>query len=104
MKSYMIVLVAALALPVSANIISTPAKPIIGINAGEVGKRVCYYQDKAYSDGAIVQIDEYYMICAAANDYELNGALKWHSIDQYQAEQPANKEQSGKPVKRYSVN
>jgi len=39
--------------------------------------RVCYYQDKAYSLGAILQVGEYYMICHPANKFETNGALKW---------------------------
>jgi len=105
MKSYIILLLATLSLPLFANtIITTPAKPIIGINASEVSKRVCYYQDQAYSDGAIIQVDEYYVICSAANDFETNGALKWHSIDEHEAAESPNQKPAGKPVKRYSVN
>lgn len=104
MKLYLTTLIALFSLPAAANVTTLPAKPVIGINASEVGKRVCYYQDQAYSDGAIVQIDAYYMICSAANDYETNGVLKWHQLDDYNSENSAAEEQTGKPVKRYSVN
>ncbi|MEF1290786.1 DUF1496 domain-containing protein [Vibrio sp. M260118] len=104
MKLYIASLIALLSLPVMANTTSLPAKPVIGINASEVGKRVCYYQDQAYSNGAIIQIDEYYMICSAANTYEKNGVLKWNRLDDFQAEKATQQPQSEKPKKRYSVN
>tara|TARA_Y100001956_G_scaffold78566_1_gene90514 strand:+ start:2049 stop:2339 length:291 start_codon:yes stop_codon:yes gene_type:complete len=56
-----------------------PNKAIVGIgvDASQVTKRVCYYQDQAYSLGAILQVGEHYMICQAANDFETNGSLSW---------------------------
>ncbi|MCK6261903.1 YnjH family protein [Vibrio sp. ZSDE26] len=75
-------------MPLSANVvstsnkvISTPGKAIIGVNAGSIAKRVCYYQDQAYSLGSIVQVGEHYMVCKEANDFETNGALKWVHLE-----------------------
>lgn len=59
--------------------VTLPNKAIvgIGIDASQVAKRVCYYQDQAYSLGAILQVGEHYMICQPTNDFETNGSLSW---------------------------
>ncbi|MDG3085997.1 DUF1496 domain-containing protein [Vibrio hannami] len=63
----------------SAKTISTPDKAIV-LGGDDIGKRVCYYQDKAYSEGAVLQIGEHYIICDKANSFETNGSLKWHQL------------------------
>ncbi|MGC9460399.1 DUF1496 domain-containing protein [Vibrio genomosp. F10] len=70
-------IVAMIAPPLNAKVISTPGKSIIAVDGSSAAKRVCYYQDQAYSLGAILQVGEHYMICKEANDFETNGALKW---------------------------
>ncbi|MGC9423073.1 DUF1496 domain-containing protein [Vibrio sp.] len=45
-------------------------------------QRVCYYQDKAYSEGAILPIGQTVLICQRANKFETNGSLKWHPINE----------------------
>ncbi|MGF1720497.1 YnjH family protein [Vibrio kyushuensis] len=81
MKYKLMLLIAVFANPLNAKIISTPGKAIIGVNAADIGKRVCYYQDQAYSLGSILQVGEHYMICKEANDFETNGALKWVPLE-----------------------
>ncbi|WP_256612978.1 DUF1496 domain-containing protein [Vibrio ostreae] len=56
--------------------VSTP-KPAIVLDGGDMGKRVCYYEDKAYSEGAVLQVGEVYMLCQRASQIETNGPLKW---------------------------
>ncbi|KJY83190.1 hypothetical protein TW81_09270 [Vibrio galatheae] len=102
MKSYIALWLALLSLPVFADIITTPGKPIVGINSGDHGKRVCYYQDQAYSDGSILQVGEYFMICANANDFESNSAMKWQRLDKHENATP-KAEASNPPLKRFSV-
>lgn len=105
MKPYLLLVCAAMSLPTLANtVITTPGRAIVGVNAGEVAKRVCYYQDQAYSDGAILQIDQYYIICTAANDFETNGALKWRQLNESSAAAAVETNPNSKPVKRYSTN
>ncbi|EJI2331333.1 YnjH family protein [Vibrio cholerae] len=43
----------------------------------DIAKRVCYYQDQAYSEGAVIVVGEIYLVCQRANDFETNGPLKW---------------------------
>ncbi|GHY65207.1 hypothetical protein VCSRO25_1131 [Vibrio cholerae] len=43
----------------------------------DIAKRVCYYQDQAYSEGAVIVLGEIYLVCQRANDFETNGPLKW---------------------------
>lgn len=49
---------------------------------GNTPQRVCYYKDKAYSEGAILQVGENYLICQRANKFETNGSLKWQPLNQ----------------------
>lgn len=84
MKSIFFALLSIIALPSMASIITTPARPVVGINANEIAKRICYYQDQAYSEGAIIQVGDYYMMCTAARDFETNGALMWRQLDKAQ--------------------
>lgn len=71
----------ALAPLAHAKIIATPSKPIVAVDGSSIGKRVCYYQDQAYSIGSILQIGDHYLICKEQNDFETNGALMWHQLD-----------------------
>ncbi|MCG7488059.1 YnjH family protein [Vibrio sp. Of14-4] len=100
-KSFLAVFL-ILAGPASANIITTPGKAVIAIDSGNAGKRVCYYQDQAYSLGAILQVGEHYMTCDRANDFETNGALKWIPLEQANQAKPSA--QAPDPnVKTYSI-
>ncbi|MFS1444114.1 DUF1496 domain-containing protein [Vibrio sp. 10N.286.46.E10] len=65
----------------SANeIISTPAKAAVVVTQSGSQQRVCYYNDRAYSVGAIVEVSGVVIKCAAENDFETNGALGWVEI------------------------
>ena len=63
---------------VQARIISTTPQPIVVTNTEGI-KRVCYFNDKSYSLGAIIQVGEHYIECSPEQDFENNGALKWQS-------------------------
>ncbi|PSW91909.1 DUF1496 domain-containing protein [Photobacterium angustum] len=57
-------------------------EPSIEFNLdGQVtNQRLCFYEDKAYSLGAIIDIDGYKLQCAVENEVELNGRLMWKSL------------------------
>ncbi|NAZ92913.1 YnjH family protein [Vibrio toranzoniae] len=66
---------------VNANkVISTPAKAAVLVTQGGQQQRVCYYDDKAYSIGAVLEVGGVVIRCAAENDFEQNGALRWVEI------------------------
>ena len=65
---------------ISANankIISTPAKAAVVVTQSSSQQRVFYYNDKAYSIGAVVEVSGVVIKCTAENDFETNGALGW---------------------------
>lgn len=65
----------------SANkVISTPGKAAVVVTQGGQQQRVCYYDDKAYSIGAVLEVGGVVIQCAAENDFEQNGALAWVQI------------------------
>ncbi|EEY52264.1 hypothetical protein VIH_000701 [Vibrio cholerae CT 5369-93] len=66
----------ALSYSVALHAASTPAELPILIG-DDIAKRVCYYQDQAYSEGAVILVGEVYLSCQPANDFETNGPLKW---------------------------
>lgn len=47
---------------------------------GNNSNQSCYYDDKRYSLGSVLQIDEVYIECVVRNDFELNGSLAWKTI------------------------
>lgn len=62
---------------VFANSYSTIESKALVVPDGKLGQRLCYYEDKAYSAGAVVKVDNVLIICADENDFETNGSLKW---------------------------
>ena len=54
----------------------------------DIAKRVCYYQDQAYSEGAVILVGEVYLSCQRANDFETNGPLKWVLLPQEKPKTP----------------
>lgn len=74
----------------------------IGVDATHVAQRVCYYQDHAYSEGAMIQVGDHVIQCAAANHFETNGALKWQPINK--ENDPGDEQAVESAIKRYSVN
>ncbi|EGR2446796.1 TPA: DUF1496 domain-containing protein [Vibrio cholerae] len=68
--------VVALSYSVALYAAPTPAKLPIVIG-DDIAKRVCYYQDQAYSEGAVILVGEVYLSCQRANDFETNGPLQW---------------------------
>ncbi|HIF9084324.1 TPA: DUF1496 domain-containing protein [Photobacterium damselae] len=70
---------------VSAATYSTPVKPVVVVNDGLLGQRVCYYDGKSFSLGSILQVGKHYMICQEAFDYESNGNLRWYPLDEDKA-------------------
>ena len=68
-------------MPASANkVISTPGKAAVVVTQSGQQQRVCYYDDKAYSIGAVLEVSGVVIQCAAENDFETNGALAWIQI------------------------
>ena len=62
------------------NVISTPGKAAVVVTQSGQQQRVCYYDDKAYSIGAVLEVSGVVIQCAAENDFETNGALAWIRI------------------------
>ncbi|PHZ60725.1 hypothetical protein CRG86_003640 [Photobacterium leiognathi] len=75
-----------LSLPTHAktySIANTPEiEPSIEFNLdGQVtNQRLCFYEDKAYSLGAIIAIDGVKLECVAENSIETNGRLMWKKL------------------------
>ncbi|MDE1263103.1 DUF1496 domain-containing protein [Vibrio aestuarianus] len=74
-------------LTVTAKVISTPSNPLVVTGTGKSQQQVCYYNDKAYSIGAVLQVGEVYMLCKEANDFEKNGALRWAILEKTKQEE-----------------
>ncbi|OED68305.1 YnjH family protein [Vibrio echinoideorum] len=78
LKGFVILTSVFCSVSASANkIISTPAKAAVVVTQSGSPQRVCYYDDKAYSIGAVVEVSGVVIKCAEENDFETNGALGW---------------------------
>ncbi len=79
-KCTAVVVCAAMALlsgSLFAKTYGTPDSKALVVADGKLGQRTCYYDDKAYSVGAVIKVDELIFVCANENDFETNGSLKW---------------------------
>lgn len=86
-KSAQVVIVALSGLLVSgaafAKIITTPGADVgaaVLLSDSKLGKRVCYYNDKAYSLGAVINVEGVVLQCVEEQDFEMNGQLKWKAL------------------------
>ncbi|MFX3701700.1 DUF1496 domain-containing protein, partial [Streptococcus suis] len=55
-------------------------KAAVLVTQGGQPQRVCYYDDKAYSIGSVLEIGGVVIKCAVENDFEQNGARRWVEI------------------------
>lgn len=55
-------------------------KPNVWVNS-ETVQPVCWYQDKKYSEGAILQVAETSLVCALKDKNQPNGQLGWFKLD-----------------------
>ncbi len=58
---------------------TTDSKALV-VADGKLGQRICYYDDKAYTVGAVIKVDDVVIVCANENDFETNGSLKWVTV------------------------
>ena len=67
---------------VIAKTYSTPDTQALVIANGKLGQRICYYEDKAYTFGAVLNVEGVLLMCTDENDFENNSALKWVVLQQ----------------------
>lgn len=54
--------------------------PEITIQPRTLSQRVCLYDGRDYSLGAVLVVDSIVLECKPENDFESNGRLKWHKV------------------------
>ncbi|PFG57871.1 uncharacterized protein DUF1496 [Vibrio sp. ES.051] len=59
---------------------STSETKALIVADGKLGQRICYYDDKAYTVGAVIKVDDVLIMCTDENDFETNGSLKWFML------------------------
>ncbi|MCJ2376223.1 YnjH family protein [Vibrio sp. ZSDZ34] len=72
----------------TAGVVKAKTVTTVGSDAGtalllsdsKIGKRVCYYNDKAYSLGSVISAEGVVLQCIAEQDFEMNGQLKWRLL------------------------
>ncbi len=52
--------------------------------------RVCYYNNAAYSIGAILQVGDHLLTCKEATSFETNGQVRWFPYDNAHTDQESN--------------
>ncbi|MGF1777659.1 DUF1496 domain-containing protein [Vibrio nomapromontoriensis] len=68
---------------VNAKVITTPGVDVgaaVLLSDSKLGKRVCYYNDKAFSLGSVITVEGVILQCVAEQDFEMNGELKWKRL------------------------
>ncbi|WP_407676576.1 DUF1496 domain-containing protein [Photobacterium obscurum] len=76
----LLLLVAVSSVNLSAKEVSVKHRPEITVQSSSFNHRVCMYEGKDYSLGAVLVVDKIVLECKPENDFESNGRLKWHRI------------------------
>ncbi|NOH95765.1 DUF1496 domain-containing protein [Vibrio sp. 99-70-13A1] len=58
-------------------VIATPGKAAVVVSQPNTNQRLCYYDDKSYSLGAVLEVSGVLIECKAEKEFELNGTLQW---------------------------
>ncbi|MFA0569666.1 DUF1496 domain-containing protein [Vibrio gallaecicus] len=58
-------------------VIATPGKATVVVSQPNTNQRLCYYDDKSYSIGAVLEVSGVLIECKVEKEFELNGTLKW---------------------------
>ncbi|MDP5291133.1 DUF1496 domain-containing protein [Oceanimonas sp. CHS3-5] len=53
----------------------------VELNIATGTEPVCYYADKRYSRGAVIQMGSQWFVCEREKSFEQNGRLSWHPFD-----------------------
>ena len=61
-------------------VIATPGKAAVVVSQPNTNQRLCYYDDKSYSLGAVLEVSGVLIECKAEKEFELNGTLQWVQI------------------------
>ena len=56
------------------------AKPLVIMNGSNNLNRVCLYEDKTYSLGAVILVGNVYLDCIPEKKIETDGRLMWERI------------------------
>ncbi|MBD1558764.1 YnjH family protein [Vibrio sp. S9_S30] len=81
MSRHLVFIFTILSVGVNAKTVTTPKSPVI-VTDGTLFEKVCYYEDKAYTLGAVIQVGELYLTCGKEQEFELNGDLRWLQLKQ----------------------
>ncbi|WP_087024973.1 DUF1496 domain-containing protein [Thaumasiovibrio subtropicus] len=57
-------------------------RPEISIDARRLGERACYYEDKQYSLGSVLQVGDVLLECIEEKSFETNGKLRWQRLSE----------------------
>ncbi|WP_107851780.1 DUF1496 domain-containing protein [Oceanimonas marisflavi] len=59
----------------------TMATAPVELNIATGIEPVCYYADKRYSRGAVIQMGQQWFVCTQEKSFEQNGRLSWQPFD-----------------------
>ena len=71
----------ASASPLMAKEISVKSKPNLTLEGNVTSQRVCYYEGRSYSLGAVIAIGDVLLECQPEKHFETNGALMWVRLE-----------------------
>ncbi|WP_413113335.1 DUF1496 domain-containing protein [Thaumasiovibrio sp. DFM-14] len=53
----------------------------IEVDGQRLAARACYYDDKQYSLGSVLALNDVLIECVPENSFETNGALRWQRLE-----------------------
>lgn len=78
MKKMMVSSLWGLSALAAADTISTAP---VELNIATGTEPVCYFEDKRYSKGSVINMGEQWFVCEREKSFERNGRLSWHPFE-----------------------
>ncbi|GHA30111.1 DUF1496 domain-containing protein [Oceanisphaera arctica] len=57
---------------------STSTRPPVELNVTSGLDPVCFYEDRRYSRGSVIEMGKQLFVCEREQSFEQNGRLSWH--------------------------
>lgn len=71
-----------IALPLTAMAKKPNSEPQVWLNGDSLTTQVCWYQEKRYSEGAVIEMQGQLRVCANKEPNQSNGSLMWLPMDE----------------------
>jgi len=77
-----LIILSACFLSLSLSLFSHNSRTFVNASQLSQHQTMCWYDDKRYSEGALISVDTFNLLCGAKNPNQTNSALIWFKLNE----------------------